>query len=115
MNEHTCLVCGFSGDDEFYPRNYMICGCCGTEFGYDDRVLTNRDLRLRWIKHGFPWFDVDEPKPHGWDPYQQLEKAGFGTDLLELLSPVGNTSDTTIAVPPSSGTRYVNSGRIERR
>lgn len=99
MHEHRCLVCGYEGDVEFYPRDYMICGCCGTEFGYDDRVLTHRDLRVRWIKEGFPWFDAQEPRPQGWDPYAQLTNAGFAADVLDVLVPVVNTSDTTHLVP----------------
>lgn len=78
MPEHTCLVCGYGGDQEFSPSDYQICGCCGTEFGYDDRVLTHQELRLEWIRMGFPWFDLDEPKPYAWDPLQQLLNAGVG-------------------------------------
>jgi hypothetical protein len=91
MHENRCLVCGYDGDAEFYPRDYMICGCCGTEFGYDDRVLSHADLRLRWVDSGCPWFDEDEPKPLNWDPYEQLRKAGF-MDFLTLIQAVEATS-----------------------
>jgi len=91
MHEHRCLVCGYEGDDEFYPRDYMICGCCGTEFGYDDRVLTHRELRQRWIANDFRWFDQQEPKPVGWNPLAQLERAGFRADVLALIGHPDNT------------------------
>jgi hypothetical protein len=94
MNEHSCLVCGYDGDAEFYPHSYMICGCCGTEFGYDDRVLTHDQLRNIWIAAGFPWFDENEPRPDGWNPQVQLENAG----LAEKAAPMAPRA-LTIAVP----------------
>lgn len=90
MNEHTCPVCGYSSDPEFYPRDHDICGCCGTEFGYDDRVLTYGQLRLRWMRGGFPWFDPEEPQPLRWNPYQQLLQAGLIQYQL-----IGNATGTT--------------------
>jgi hypothetical protein len=77
MNEHTCPVCGYSGEVDFRPRDYQICACCGTEFGYDDRVLTNDQLRAQWLSKGCPWFDLDEPRPVGWNAYDQLLHAGL--------------------------------------
>lgn len=74
---HTCLVCGYSGDQEFEARDYQICGCCGTEFGYDDRSLTHEQLRDEWISKGFPWFDPEQAIPIDWDPVNQLGSAGF--------------------------------------
>lgn len=60
-NPHTCPVCGYSGDQEFEPRDYQICGCCGTEFGYDDDFgVTFQELRDRWVANGCPWFDPEE-------------------------------------------------------
>jgi len=93
MHEHRCLVCGYEGDAEFYPRDYMICGCCGTEFGYDDRVLTHRQLRQRWIRNDFPWFDASELQPPNWSPIRQLIAAHFAADLLEILVPSKSASD----------------------
>jgi hypothetical protein len=88
MNEHTCLVCGYSDDIEFYPRDYSICSCCGTEFGFDDRVLTHEQLREAWISHGYPWFYANEPQPIDWDPYAQLVNAG----LIGARTALGATS-----------------------
>jgi len=59
MNEHTCPVCGYNAL-EFPPRDHSICACCGTEFGYDDRVLTHQQLRDEWVSKGCLWFDCDE-------------------------------------------------------
>lgn len=76
MNEHTCPVCGYDAL-EFPPRDYSICACCGTEFGYDDRILTHEDLRRDWFLGGYQWFDVDAPPPANWDPVAQLRAAGL--------------------------------------
>jgi len=105
MSEHTCPVCGYSGDAEFYPRDYRICGCCGTEFGYDDRVLTHEQLRAEWIQKGCPWFDREEPQPVGWDAYAQLRAAG-------LLQPVQATTATTTVMTIG---RFVYGSRIKVR
>jgi hypothetical protein len=77
MTEHTCPVCGYEGDLEFRPRDYQICGCCGTEFGYDDRTLTFEQLRAEWMQKGCPWFDPEEARPLGWNAYDQLLRAGL--------------------------------------
>jgi hypothetical protein len=71
---NICPVCGYAGL-EFPPKNFSICACCGTEFGYDDRMLTHAELTEAWINGGFRWFDVDEQKPQGWNPYNQLYAA----------------------------------------
>jgi|SRR6266853_4662116 len=71
---NTCPVCGYN-KLEFPPTNFTICACCGTEFGYDDRVLSHPVLREKWIQHGCPWFDRDEAKPQGWNPYLQMTTA----------------------------------------
>jgi hypothetical protein len=84
MNEHICPVCGYD-KLEFPPRNFSICACCGTEFGYDDRVLSHERLRARWIRKGFPWFDPDEQKPIRWNPIDQLLRAGYASDLLAIF------------------------------
>lgn len=97
MNEHTCPVCGYQGL-ELPPRDYSICASCGTEFGFDDRVISHRALRLAWIRRGCPWFDIGEAHPANWDPFQQLANAGFGADLMALMR-VAETSARVGAVP----------------
>lgn len=91
MNEHTCPACGYSADIDFHPHDYDICGCCGTEFGYDDRVLTHEQLRAEWIQKGCPWFDPNEQKPLGWNAYDQLQRA----KLIPTLT-LSTTTQTTI-------------------
>ena len=77
MTDHACPVCGYDGDLTFRPREYQICACCGTEFGFDDRVLNYAQLRDEWLNKGCPWFDPDELKPVSWNAYGQLLTAGF--------------------------------------
>jgi len=74
---NTCPVCAYTGL-EFPPTNYSICACCGTEFGYDDRVLSHAELTRRWVAAGRHWFDEDEPKPFGWNAYMQLIQGNLG-------------------------------------
>lgn len=85
MNEHICPVCGYD-NLEFPPRDFSICACCGTEFDYDDKILTHQQLRKEWISKGFPWFDKGEPQPENWEPIVQLERAGFGADIREITA-----------------------------
>ena len=44
FNMNICPVCAYT-NLEFPPTNYSICACCGTEFGYDDRVLSHPEQR----------------------------------------------------------------------
>jgi hypothetical protein len=73
---NKCPVCGYDRL-EFPPANFSICACCGTEFGYDDRLLTHYQLRERWIVRGCIWFDEGERKPIGWNAYVQMMSAGL--------------------------------------
>ncbi|MBI2108481.1 hypothetical protein HYT54_05110 [Candidatus Woesearchaeota archaeon] len=50
---------------------YVICRCCGTQFGYDDDELSWEELRKKWIKNGAKWFREDK-KPKNWDLNKQL-------------------------------------------
>lgn len=77
MKTCTCPVCAYAGL-EFPPVNFSICACCGTEFGYDDRMLSHAELTEKWVQRGCPWFDADERKPVGWNPYLQLINGGLG-------------------------------------
>lgn len=75
-----CPVCGFIGLDEPpYDEtgcpSYVICPCCGTEFGYDDTTAAHRELRIRWISGGMLWWSKREPPPSGWNPKKQLDGA----------------------------------------
>lgn len=112
MNPNTCLVCGYSGDPDFYPGDYNICDCCGTEFGYDDRVLTHEQLRNEWIANDYPWFYSACPPPAGWDPIRQLRNAGlieaepflFVRIRIERPSVSYQIASNTVALMGSSST-----------
>lgn len=82
-----CPVCGYGGL-EFPPIDFSICACCGTEFGYDNRLFSFAELTKRWVHNGFPWFDSGERRPDGWNPRVQLLRAGLGWALPERLDGV---------------------------
>lgn len=74
---NICPVCAYN-KLEFPPANFSICGCCGTEFGYDDRAMTHAELTKEWVRQGCPWFDQGEQKSIGWNAYLQLIHGGLG-------------------------------------
>ena len=75
-----CPVCGYPAldeppyDDSGCPT-YVICPCCGNEFGYDDTSVAHVELRKKWIKKGMPWWSKRINPPDKWDPTQQLKEA----------------------------------------
>src|SRR5687768_8848091 len=83
-----CPVCGFDALEE-PPRDFTICPCCGTEFGYDDFgpdadgiARRQHELRWQWLEQGAPWFDVETAPAEGWDihrAFDQVLKAGLWT------------------------------------
>jgi hypothetical protein len=113
MNEHTCPVCGYD-QLEFPPRDYSICACCGTEFGYDDRALTHGELRARWMSKGCVWFDVDEPRPLGWSAYDQLLRARFITPFTALMANSKTDGDSVYRIRPSATAKPVNLAPVSR-
>jgi ribosomal protein L37AE/L43A len=73
---HTCPVCGY----QKLPRpaeEFLICPCCGVEFGYDDANVSHTELRLRWLGSGAPWFSRVIAPDLTWTPIKQLAAAGF--------------------------------------
>jgi hypothetical protein len=74
--KHRCPVCGFDGLTS-PARDYKICPCCGTEFGYDDLNHSSDELRERWLAKGAPWFSKHTAAPKGWDALAQLAAAGL--------------------------------------
>jgi hypothetical protein len=83
-------VCGYPGLDEspydYANPTYEICPCCGIEFGYEDSAPTPeewparcKELRDKWIKDGANWWAAvaGEEPPDGWDPIEQMRKAGL--------------------------------------
>jgi len=68
---NICPVCGFSKleeppyDELGYPT-YVICPCCGYEFGFDDssKGLTFDEYLNTWIEKGYEFFDKDLQPPN---------------------------------------------------
>jgi len=82
--KHICPVCGWPDLHE-PPRNtegaasFEICVSCGFEFGFDDddAGLTYDAARVRWVEGGMKWWSASCPAPAGWDPEEQLIRAGL--------------------------------------
>jgi len=80
--KYICPVCGYPELEEapllriennkrIYSYNlgaptFVICICCGTEFGYDDDELSWKELRDKWVKNGAKWFNENK-KPVDWN------------------------------------------------
>ena len=68
-----CPVCGYDKleqppyDEYGYPT-YVICSCCGFEFGFDDssKNMTFSKYRENWMLKGFPFFNKNK-KPKIWN------------------------------------------------
>jgi len=80
--KYACPVCGFD-QMPFPPEDHNICSCCGTEFGYHDRVRTHHDLRRMWIAKGCAWFSSHMPPPEDWNAHAQMLRAGL-IDVTEV-------------------------------
>ncbi len=68
-----CPVCGYEHlpkppHDEHGCPTYVICSCCGCEFGFDDdsEGHTYSTYRKKWIDRGFPFFNKRK-QPKGWN------------------------------------------------
>lgn len=77
---YLCPVCGFTAlteppYDDFGCPTYVICPCCGTEFGYDDSTATHQVLREKWVSLGMHWWNNRQQPPEGWDADAQLRAA----------------------------------------
>lgn len=86
MTMYTCPVCGYNELDE-PPARHIICPCCGTQFGLDDRSATYRELRLIWLTANArpTWFSDYTRPPSDWDWRSQVAKVDdepvrFGSD-----------------------------------
>ena len=77
---YFCHVCGFSlgpdapwGEDGLNPT-FIICDCCGVEFGYEDCLLTGVSRhRNQWLASGASWRNP-KARPAGWSLDQQLSQ-----------------------------------------
>ena len=104
---NICPVCGFRGLAA-PPTDFIICPCCGTEFGYDDNNRSHDELRQAWLRDGARWFSEYTGPPRGWNPYGQLLRAGMahrvGTGLAHR---VGAPRDVTTTKAPRLPGRFV--------
>jgi hypothetical protein len=105
---YTCPVCGFQ-QMPFPPADHNICSCCGTEFGYHDRVRTPQSLRKAWTGSGCRWFSKALQPPAGWNPFVQMLNAGLVDITLgsseDLILPSGSgPSDNATTASSDVGT-----------
>src|SRR5215204_4460331 len=76
MTRYTCPVCAYSLMP-YAADEGNICPCCGTEFGYDDALVSFRAVRDQWVANHTPWFSpLDEPPPL-WNGVVQLILADY--------------------------------------
>ena len=96
-----CPICAFL--EMPYPaRPYNICPCCGTEFGVDDHVQTETQIREAWIAQGMPWFDDITSPPRNWSPSLQLISGGYGSELIRPTSEAAEGQRRTVALEITS-------------
>ena len=101
VSENTCPVCGYEMREP--PRDYNICSSCGTEFGISDVNSSVADLRDAWLESGPAWWSKTEAQPVGWDPVEQMARAG-----IALKKPVASaetfvsTASSTASIPATA-------------
>lgn len=106
---YTCPICGYNRL-EHPARDFNICPCCYTEFGYEDHITSPAELRAEWIRNGMRWEGSNViPAPADWSPIQQLIQAGY---LHDLYMP---TPDQTEIVVFRRGPHSFSSGPDDRR
>lgn len=81
MIYYTCPVCAYDKMTE-PPEFWNTCPCCGTEFENHTYYKTPAQLREDWISNGKKWYSRVRPQPEDWNPYEQLGKAGYLSDLV---------------------------------
>jgi hypothetical protein len=83
---YECPVCGFPELDD-PPRSsdgsasFEICPSCYFQFGFDDddQKFSYEQWRVAWIERGMPWRAVGTEPPTGWNPAEQLRRAGLSS------------------------------------
>lgn len=70
----TCPVCYYDQMEDIDEGT--ICPCCGTEYGYDDSMLTHEQLRDAWSADGCLWWSkaVGHQPPEGWHAGIQMRR-----------------------------------------
>lgn len=95
--KYLCPVCG-CGELPHAPKDYMICPCCGTEFGYTDFTASHEELRDAWLASGAKWHSRRIHPPEDWSPLRQLIQAGFGAALYSLKGQAIENVETRKAI-----------------
>ncbi|NIE97681.1 hypothetical protein F3J02_14555 [Acinetobacter sp. Tr-809] len=81
MKNHENLACRVCGLIQFEAPwggggktpNFMICACCGAEFGYEDCTKESVKVhRTKWLDTGANWWEIKN-KPDHWDIHLQLQ------------------------------------------
>ncbi len=76
-----CPVCGFPSLSE-RPRSLKtgagsdeICPSCGFQFGFDDddRGMSYKEWRKKWMDGGMKWASISTKPPEGWNPVEQIK------------------------------------------
>src|SRR5882724_9704767 len=112
---YNCPVCGYN-ELSNPPKDYMICPCCGTEFGNDDFEVSHEELRKAWLRAGAQWFSEHTPKPSDWSPSMQLIGAGLIAVLALSNSTGQQTSDVHLARELESASFLISrSHRLQMR
>jgi len=101
MKYYMCPVCGFAMDQP--PKDYAICPCCGTEFGYHTAGRTPEEIRQAWIRAGAEWWSPVDPRPINWDPFTQLLRAGLNVRVTASTSQTSRSVVIATLVPYVSG------------
>jgi hypothetical protein len=77
--DNFCTICGLDqgeppwGEDGRTP-SFVICECCGVEFGYQDCLLEGiRKYRTEWLQAGSQWCEP-KYKPLNWNLDEQLQQ-----------------------------------------
>ena len=74
-----CHVCGYNNGEPVRGRSgkdptFIICECCGCEFGYHDATLKALSRhREKWLGNGAKWRGVRE-RPKEWNLDEQLAR-----------------------------------------
>jgi hypothetical protein len=68
-----CHVCGYDIGEPPWGRSgtdptFIICECCGCEFGYHDATLTALE------RHREKWLSNAQERPSGWNLDEQLAR-----------------------------------------
>lgn len=70
----NCFLCGLDQEEDIRLLMGDICPCCGIQYNaLELDVESTRIERQKWIKDGYPWFQLEE-RPKNWNPNEQLNQ-----------------------------------------